>query len=214
MVTQRVFDVKMTGDWWVTTLFNKHARTFGQAEFDQVAKELATKYQKEVQRTLVSEGRSAGVRWDPMAPSTRATKHGRKLLLDTYQLRRSLKVWKGDGGYYCGYRAGSAFNSRGVDMSVVAETHENGRTMRILVTKEMVAAYMAKLARYNKKTKAGMGKGKLVVGSIMVIKVPARSFLRSTYEAHFRGRTVDQMALESLASVSPLIRGLFKHVRI
>lgn len=204
----------MTGDWWVAELFKKHALTFGQAEFDQVAQELAKKYQKEVLETLKTEGRSAGVRWAPLAPSTRATKRGRKLLLDTYELRRSLKVWKGDGGYYCGYRTGTRFNSRGVDMAVIADTHENGRVMRILVTKEMVAAYMAKLVKYNKRVKGQTSKGKMKVGSVMIIKIPARSFLTSTYQAHFRGRTVEQMALTSLASVSPLIRGLFKHVKL
>ena len=98
------FKLTKTGDWWIDTLFKKHALTFGQDEFDKVAKELAKQYKKEVLNTLKTEGRSSKANWDLMAPSTRATKRGRKTLLDTYKLRKSLKVWKSDGGYYAGYR--------------------------------------------------------------------------------------------------------------
>jgi hypothetical protein len=208
------FEVKQTGDWWVQTLFAKHALTFGQGEFDKVAKALAMEYKREVLRTLRTEGQSAGVRWEPMAPSTRATKKGRKLLLDTYKLRRSLKVWKAEGGYYCGYKLGTSFTHRGVDVAVIAQTHEEGKTIRILVTKAMVAAYMVKLAKYNKNTKSGMGTGKMKVGSIMLIKIPARSFLASTYNAHFKDKKVAQKAVDALLDVSPLIRGLFKYIRL
>ena len=86
--------------------------------------------------------------------------------------------------------------------------------MRILVTKAMVAAFMAKLVKYGKTANSGSGKGKMKVGSVMVIKIPARSFLWSTYDAHFKGQTVDKKAMAVLKDVSPLIRGLFKHIRL
>lgn len=209
-----IIEMKLTGQWWIRKLFEVHARTFGMTDFDRVAKELADNYKKKVLNTMKTEGRSAGVRWEPLKASTRATKKGRKLLLDTYRLRRSLKVWKADGGFYVGYQAKKSFNDRGVDMAVIAQTHEEGRTMRILVTEQMVKAFLAKLAKYGKNTKAGISKGKMKVGSIMVIKIPARSFLKSTYEASFKGKNVEEMALKSLIDVSPLIRGLFKYIKL
>ena len=206
--------VDLTGDWWIQTLLNKHARTFGTKEMEGVAKELAKNYRAEVLRTLKSEGRSAGVRWEPMAASTRATKRGRKLLSDEGLLRRSLKIHKESDGYFVGYKKGQALTSRGVDLATVAATHEEGRVMRILVTEKMVKAFMAKLSKYGKKVKGDVSKGKMKVGQTMVIRIPARSFLQSTYVAHFKGKKVSDMALESLKKVSPLIRGLFSHIKL
>lgn len=208
------FKVKLTGDWWVASLLEKHARTFGSAEFDKVAKAIAEKYKKAVLETIKTEGRSAKATWSPLAPSTLATKRSRKILNDRGALRKGLKIWKQDGGYFVGYRPGVAYNSNGVDIAVVASTHEEGRTIRILVTKEMVAAYMAKLNHYKKRVKDSIGRGKMKVGSVMTIVIPKRSFLESTYNASFKGYTVDQLAMETLKEVSPLIRGLFKNIKV
>lgn len=144
----------------------------------QAVQQEAHRYRAGVIETFNSSGRSAGQQWEPNKPSTIRAKGSSKPLIDKGDLRKSLRVHRrGQRGAFIGISS-KAVSRDGTRLVDVARVHEFGRIIAIRVTAKMLRFLHATMPE----SSSGSGGGGLKVGSILMIRIPERSFLRSTFK--------------------------------
>jgi len=170
---------KKTGPWAAVGDFlpwmRKNARAIGRAAVSRDARFAA----KQLKRAIKTEGKSVGEKWPPLAESTRAG--GRKKpLQDTKTLLKSIKVKRFGARTFVGVD-GSVRYPDGTSVATVAGTHEGGKVIIIPLTNKMRRAIFAKMRRRGS-FKGGGGPGG---GGVMVIKIPARPFIKPTIDKFY-----------------------------
>ncbi len=137
----------------------------------------ATLYKQKVKEAFRTRGRSNGIVWKDNAPGTIRNKGGRNTpLIDTGQLSKSITVKKGKLSVWVGIPNIPAVNSK-LPLNALAEVHEYGK---III----------------------QSRG----GKTVIIKIPARSFLQSTQDAHFQK---SEVAKRYLSRVAKSLGGIF-----
>lgn len=79
--------------------------------------------------------------------------------------------------------AGGGGGRRRIDLASIARKHEFGYTITLQVT-----AKMLRFLHSQNLTGGGSGKGRLKVGSVLLIKVPARPFMRPSFKKLYGSR--------------------------
>lgn len=168
----------------------------GQA-FEKALLKEAYLMQRKMKQAIKTAGESNKQPWAPNAPSTVTIKGSSKPLIDRGDLRNSISVVEHDKMIFIGI-PNNARGRNGQDLVSVAATHEFGHTFAIKVTQEMRDAVLIKLAKGDQ-SKPFSSKGKLVVGNTMIIRLPRRSFVGDTMDAHFSSEDVANRLLKRVA---------------
>lgn len=159
----------------------------------------AQMFRGKVIRAFTTSGRSNGKKWPKNSPSTIAQKGSSKPLIDTGDLRNSIvAIPAGRNRAFVGVSSKKRTKD-GERLVDIAEVHEFGRTIAIRVTQKMFNYVMAQLSQNGGKRRKGTGQFK--PGSVLIIKIPERSFLRATADAHF-----------TAAKVIPRVQRRFKKI--
>jgi phage gpG-like protein len=190
--------IKRTGDWdHARKEIPNLARRVDMAT-NRAVKQEAHYYRKMVLKAFKTGGRSNGKAWEPNKASTAKRKKSSKPLIDRGDLRNSIVVLSKGGTSWVGVPS----NKRSQDGSrlvSIAGVHEFGKTIAIPVTAKMVKFLMAQLSEQGIAPSGGTGSFR--VGSVLIIKIPERSFLRATADAHFRGSQFEQRVLDRIAKI-------------
>lgn len=147
---------------------------FRQGKRAHVAMGLATKQEAHLMRGMmirafVSGGRSNGINWPKLQPATIAAKKSRKPLIDSGDMRNSVVVVTVGNDAFVGITSKTR-SKDGKSLANIAAVHEFGKT---IVQKRGDA--------------------------IVIIKIPARSFVRSTADRHFKPAIAKQRFLARVA---------------
>lgn len=188
MTSPRV-NVKKVGDWEKASRTMPQLRpAYVEAE-DKAVNQEALLFQRKVGQAFKSSGASNGKAWPPNSDSTRARKGSSKPLINTGDLRGSVNVQKvGRAKYFVGVPS-NARSKKGGQLIRIGEVHEYGKVIAFKVTKKQHRYVMAMMSKFG-----GLGGSKsspnsgaaFRPGAVFVIKIPARSFLQSTMDAHFK----------------------------
>jgi phage gpG-like protein len=142
----------------------------------EMAQDRATKQEAQLFRAMIvrafnSRGATNGKTWAPNAPATKAAKGSSKPLIDSGQLRNSVAVVETGDQIFVGVPS-KARRKDGGPLVDIAAVHEYGK---IIVQKRG--------------------------GSVVVIKIPERSFIRSTAAFHFKDGDVKKRYLARVATL-------------
>lgn len=176
--------IKQTGEWTKMRAAMRRidAKSLRLAEGAAVYQE-AHLFRKKIIECFNSSGRSNGIQWEPNKPSVLANKRSSKPLIDTADLKNSVQV-VGRNQYSAEVGIpNKARNRDGVRMTRIAEVHEFGKVIVMEVTLPMFRYVMAMMSELG--GPAGAGTGQFRPGAVIVINIPARSFIQSTVDAHF-----------------------------
>jgi hypothetical protein len=110
---------------------------------------------------------------------------GRKALIVRADLRNAIRVKTFGDGAFIGILK-TARSKDGSRLANIGEVHEEGRTFVMRVTPKMLAL-LHKAFREGGLGEGGSGGmgGSVVAGSILIIKIPARPFVKPVFEKHF-----------------------------
>lgn len=179
---------KKSGHWKLLDYNMVQLSTRVRAAQHLVVQQEAQYFRGKIIRAFNTSGQSNGKRWAPLKPGTIEAKGSSKPLIDRGDLRNSVvAIPAGRNRAFVGVssKKRSADGTRMVDIAAV---HEFGRVIAIQVTQRMFNYVMAQLSERGGKSRKGSGKFK--PGATLVIKIPERSFLRATAEAHFTAAKV------------------------
>lgn len=132
-----------------------------------------------------------GRRFAPLSPNTLKVRRflrfrGTKALMVRGDLRNSIKaVPVGTSSAFVGVLRGSR-GSRGQDLVNVAATHEFGAGPIVIRITPKMRAFLAAAGVFGSGGGAGSGSQKPGVG-VIVVRIPARPFMRPILDAHFQG---------------------------
>lgn len=161
----------------------------------KVAKAEASFLLGKIREAFKTQGTSNGQRWEPNAPTTLETKKSRTTLKNTGRLRKSVKLEIRDNEFFVGVPNG-AKSLDGEAMTRIAERMEYGEIRTLRVTPAMYTAVISKIQTNGKYR--GSGRGDFRPGNSVVIRVPARSFLRATYEVHMKSHLIDRRLYDEM----------------
>jgi hypothetical protein len=158
------------------------------------AARLAMRRQAQFARRMIVQGitRQApgGDKFKPLSPTTLAIRQlrgfrGKKALIVRADLRNSVTVKTTPEGAFIGILKGarSRDGSRLVNVGLV---HEEGRTFIMRVTPKMLALLHKAFREAGIDGGGGGGmKGSTASGSILIIKIPARPFIKPVFDKYF-----------------------------
>lgn len=161
--------VQKVGQW-----NEARAALFKQGMRARKAMATATSQEAHLMRGLIvrafnTGGRSSGVNWPKLEPATVKAKGSRKPLIDSGDMRNSVVVVKSGNDAWVGITSATRGHD-GESMANIAAVHEYGKT---IVQKRGDA--------------------------VVIIKIPERSFLRSTAKFHFNPVIAKQRFLARVA---------------
>lgn len=131
-----------------------------------------------------TSGASSGKAWVKNAPSVVASKRSSKPLINTGDLRQSINVVDMKGVIFVGIPSGKRSRD-GKRVTQIGEVHEFGKIILIPVTDKMRKYVMMKMRELGYPPSAGRAK---FTKGVMILKIPERSFLRSTGQKYFSNR--------------------------
>lgn len=176
--------IKRNGDWKILQARLQQLPTRVRAAQHFAVLQEAHLFRAKVLRAFKTRGRSNGSAWEPLKKATTAGKQSSAPLVDRGDLRNSIVVVsRGRGRVFVGVSSKKR-NKSGDRLVDIARVHEHGLVIAMRVTKKMHAYVMAKLSELGGGGSGGTGNFR--PGAIIIIKIPERSFLRSTAEAHFK----------------------------
>lgn len=181
--------MRKVGDWNKLALILDRAPGRSAFAMRQVVLQEAEFFRGQLVKNITSSGKLAGKPFEPNKPSTIASKGSNKPLIDSGALVQSVAVIERGRTVFVGVNRktkgkqkrgkGGQF-AKGFNMVDIAELHEFGKVINIRVTPAMLRFLHAKFAREGRG--GGGGTGKLVVGGILVIRIPARPFIGPVIE--------------------------------
>lgn len=179
--------MRKIGDW-------KRARRElpGMADKYRDAQIMAVRQEAEFFRKKVIEcfktgGKSSNIAWKPNAPSTIRAKGSSKPLIDSGDLVGSVTIIQASTDtFFCGV-PNNARSKKGKPFVKIGKVHEFGKTITMKISKKQHGWMMANIKKLGGGKKSGGSSGTFKVGGTLKIIIPARSFLRSTRDAHFGG---------------------------
>jgi hypothetical protein len=162
------------------------AAAYRKAEIQAVFQE-ALHFRRQVIKAFKTSGGSNGKAWAPNRPSTIAAKGSSKPLINTGDLMGSVAVLPaGSASFFAGV-PNNARAKKGGKLTQIGRVHEEGRVIVMQITKKQHAWFMANLSSLGGGGGGGSsGGGTFKPGGILVIKIPQRSFLQATKDAHFK----------------------------
>lgn len=171
---------------------------------DEALKKEAEYAQRKVKEAFRTSGASNGVKWRQNSQSTLRFKKGTKPLVNSGILRRSIKIHKKGDDYFVGIE-NSARTKKGGNLARIAAVQEFGHVIVMRVTKKQHGFFMSQLKNFGSGSKRKTsGKRTFKPGSILVIKIPSRSFIKSTKDAHFKeGQSERRIHLRVTRSLGP-----------
>lgn len=178
--------VKKVGQWdKLRKVLPQVDEDYKKAQTQAVEKE-ALLFAKKVDEAFKTSGGSNGKKWAPNSRSTIAIKGSAKPLINSGDLRSSITVKNvGADKFFAGV-PNNVRSKNGGQMVNIGEVHEFGKVIVMRITKKQHAFVMANLAKLGGGRRGGGGSFR--VGGTLVIKIPQRSFLGATMEAHFTER--------------------------
>lgn len=193
--------VRKTGQWQEARKFLQTMEARYKRACERAVLEEAHYFRREIIKTIDTGGRNAGVSWPSLKPLTIAFKRGKsKPLIDRGDLRGGILVKRDGKSIFVGV-PDNVTSGDGTKLAQLAAVHEFGKVIVVPVTAKMIRFFMAKLAK-TKGVGASKGTGVMRVGGVMVVRIPERSFLRSTHRkvysdlAALRRRMGDRIAHE------------------
>jgi len=145
-----------TGDWALARAATDRMGARMVAATQKATLQEAQMYRALVVRAFNSRGKSNGKAWQPLQPATVKAKGSSKPLIDTGQLRNSVQVINAGGVIFVGVPS-KVRSTTGGPLVSIAAVHEYGKII-------------------------AQRRG----DKIVLIKIPARSFLTATYDKHFQ----------------------------
>lgn len=190
--------VVRVGDWGAAmNLTRGMAGRFNRA-MDQAVHQEAQNFRKHVLKAFKTSGNSNGKPWQKNEPWTIKRKRSSKPLIDKGDLFGSIVTMKvGDSAYFVGV-PNNARSYKGEQLTKIGEVHEFGRVITMTVTKKQFYYIMNLLKKFGNTGKKSSGK-KLRIGGTLIIRIPERSFLRSTMDAHFKQADVEKRMMTFVA---------------
>lgn len=170
---------------------------------------------KKIVQNITSGGNKAGAPFAPLSPNTIVSRRFRnrpvgKVLIDQADLRNSITVHvNGDEAFVGVHR--TARGKDGRYLSSVAKVHEFGQTIAIPVTRAMLRFLMVMFKQADSPQQTSKP-GRLRVGGQLIVKVPARPFIRPVVEKHYLGPNAVEARRRFLSRVGKLMRGKLGHV--
>lgn len=158
---------------------------YRQAEIQSVRKE-AEHFVRMVNRAFKTSGKSNRVTWAPNSNFTKRMKRSSKPLIDTGDLKKSVRMIPAGPGMFFAGVPNNARGKNGKSLIPIGKIHEFGKVIVMRITQKQHRFFMAKLKEMGMGgARGGGGGGGFRPGSTLVIRIPKRSFLVSTKEAHF-----------------------------
>lgn len=192
--------IRKTGDW--SRAKAALARVSGvrlQAVEKAALQQEAHLFRRKVLEAFNTSGRSNGKAWEKNKPSVRKAKGSSKPLVDTGDLRNSVQVVRNTPWAVFVGVPNNAMAKDGTRMVSIADVHEFGKVIAILITPKMHAYVMAKMAELGLLKGKSSGTGKFRPGQVLVIRLPTRSFIRATADAHFNRLIVGERLMSRVA---------------
>ncbi len=162
-------NIKKIGEWNMARAAVQRQGMRAHRAMGKATKQEAHLMRGMIVRAFVSGGRSNGVNWPKLQPATIAAKKSSKPLIDSGDLRNSVVVVTDGNDAFVGVTSKSR-SSDGKSLANIAAVHEYGKTIV---------------------QKRG--------DSVVIIKIPERSFLRSTVTRHFKPAIAKQRFLARVA---------------
>lgn len=211
MAAQSGSSVRKFGDWEkARRVLPGFDQFYKEVEIEAVKKE-AEYFRRMVLRAFKTSGGSNGKTWAPNSDFTKRAKGSSKPLVNTGDLMGSVTIVDaGPGEFFVGV-PNNARSKNGGKLVSIGAVHEFGKVIVMQITKKQHSAFMAKLKQLGMSSgrRGGGGKGKFRPGATLVIKIPKRSFLNDTKEAHFKpnqtqGRVKRRLAANMRSRVGSL----------
>ena len=186
--------IQRKGDWAAAERLLRSLPVEMSRAADKVLKSEAQEFARKAKRAFDTSGASNGVRWAPVK-----WRDG-KPLSDTGDLRDAIDVEKkGKLKYQIVYNGGKGRTRQ--QMAMIAAVHERGKVISQIITKKQHAAVMAKISKSG--GGGGGGKGTFKPGATLVTRIPARSFMKSTQDAHFSGSKFSNRVATKIRAFAP-----------
>jgi hypothetical protein len=161
-------------------------------------------FRKKVIECFKSGGKSNNDAWKSNSPSTIKGKGSSKPLIDKGDLIGSVGVVKAAVDTFFVGVPNNARSKSGTSYVKIGAVHEFGKVITMKITRKQWRWFMANAKKLGPGKGSGGAKPKFRPGAILTIKIPERSFLRSTRDAHFGGgkslRRVKERMVTLLAS--------------
>lgn len=175
---------RKTGQWALA-----RAATRNMAARAKHAERVATLQEAHMFRAKVIEafdtsGASNGQPWEPNKESVAALKKSSKPLIDRGDLRNSVAVVERGKTIFVGVQS-TRTNRDGDRLVDIAAVHEFGKIIAIPVTPKMFRYVMAMMKRLGVGGGGGSSGG-FRPGSVLMIRIPERSFIRATAARFFK----------------------------
>lgn len=139
--------------------------------------------------TFNTSGASAGTKWEPLKALTIANKKGKsKPLIARGDLKNSVVVLPKTDKVFIGVPSKKTSRD-GTRMVDIAAVHEFGKVIVIPVTKRMIGFFFAMLRDLGVSSEevpaSGVGGSSFRPGGVLIVRIPARSYLRSTFKHEY-----------------------------
>jgi phage gpG-like protein len=177
---------RKVGDWKrARAVLPGMAAAYADAQKKAVNQE-AQLFRRRVVECFKSSGKTNGISWRPNSPSTVNAKGSSKPLIDKGDLWGSVTIIKvSDDTFFCGV-PNNARSKDGTKYVKIGAVHEFGKVITMKITRKQWRWFMANAKRLGPGNGSGGAKPKFRPGAVLTIKIPERSFMRSTRDAHFQ----------------------------
>lgn len=184
-------DVRKVGAW------EKARELVGPRSAVRIARasRMAMRQEAQFARKMIVQGireqAPGGRKFKPLSPSTLAIREfrgfrGSKALIERGDLRNSVKVTETPEGAFIGILR-TARSRDGDQLANIAETQEEGRTIVMRATPKMLA--LLHMAGRKTGHRTGSAAGSLFVGGVIIIKIPARPFVKPVFDKWFADKS-------------------------
>jgi len=181
---------KKIGDWQkARRLLPQVDRAYRVALMEAVEQE-AQYFVRKVKTCFKTSGKSNGAKWAPNSPLTIGRKGSSKPLINSGDLMGAITVKKVAPRVFLAGVPSNVRTKDGKSMVSIGQVHEEGRVIVMKITPKMHRFVMASLNKLG--GKKGGGTGAFRPGGTLVIKIPQRSFLQSTKDAHFQDSATER----------------------
>lgn len=194
--------IRKTGQWSLARVATSDLKEKILEVQNLVVKREVQRFRAAVVESFDTSGKSSGKAWEPLKPSTVRFKRvgGSKPLVGRGDLRNSIVAVSPAGRPqgWVGVKS-SKTSSDGTRMVDIARVHEFGKIIVVRVTDKMRRFLMVRLGEVGGPSGGGGG---LKVGSVLVIRIPRRSFLQQTFDHEYGvPSAVKQRILQDVAMV-------------
>lgn len=174
-------------------------RIYKQAEVESIRKE-AEHFRRMVIKAFRTGGTSNGKAWAKNSGFTTKMKGSSKPLIDKGDLMGSITIVEtGPAAFFVGV-PNKARSKDGTKLVRIGAVHEFGHVIVMQITKKQHRFFMAKLKKMGGGGGGGAKGGGFRPGATLVIKIPQRSFLVATKEAHFDGGKSERRVKRRIAA--------------